>query len=179
MFKLDLPNPVEYLKNEDSAELSLVSSVTLASFRELSKEQIQMLLSEFPLLLESIPSQFYIRLFVGFFVFFGLLRCLSNSSNFSCLSEIGNWTDMWLHLLTSSLFGKFKAKRSQTKIFQTQRYDLPVHHILCGLMISTSSFTMIKSRPCTQRKLLKGLEQLIMCSSGFTSTWLNTIKLYF
>lgn len=180
MFKLDLPNPLEYLKNEDSAELSRASSVTLASFNGLSKEQRQMLLSEFSLLLESIPSQFYIRVFVGFFVFLELYRSLSNTNNISCLSEIENWTDAWLHLLTSSLFGKFKAKNSQPKIsFQTKRCNLPVHHILCGLMVSTNSFTLIKSQPCTQRKLLKGLEQLIICSSGFTLTWLNTIKSYF
>lgn len=38
MFKFDLLNLVEYLKNEDLVELSFVLLVILVLFRELSKE---------------------------------------------------------------------------------------------------------------------------------------------
>ena len=177
IFMLELPNPMDYLNNEDSTELSCV---ILASFSELNNEQRQVFLSECSSLLGNIPSQFYIRVIVGLFVFLEFYKSLSNTSKHSCPPEVEAWTDAWLHLLASSLFGKFKAKSSQTKtLIQTGQSDLSVHHILCGLMVSTNSVKLLNSHSSIQRNILKGLEQLILCSSGFTSTWLSTIKSYF
>lgn len=178
LLKLDLPNPMDFVNNEDSTHPSCVSSAILASFSKLTNEQRQMLLSECSSLMESVPCQFYIRVIMGLFVFLERYKSQLNTG-YNSYPEIEVWTDTWMYLLASSLCGKFKKSSQQEILIQTQRSDLSVHHILCGLMISTNSFKLLKSYSSSRRKLLKGLEQLILCSSGFTSTWLNAIKSYF
>lgn len=179
LFKLDLPNPMEFLDSKYSAQPGRVSSAILTSFSLLTNAQRQILMLECLSLLESIPSQFYIRIIVGLFVFLELYRSQLNTDSDAYLPEVNIWADTWMHLLASSLFGKFKKSSQQKMLIQTQRRDLTVHPILCGLMVSTNSFILLRSYSFIRGKLLKGLDQLILCSSGFTSTWLNTIKLYF
>lgn len=179
VFKLDLPNPMGFLDNKHSAQSSHVSSAILKSFSLLTNAQRQTLMLECSSLLESIPSQFYIRILVGLFVFLELYRSQINTDNDAYLPEVKIWADTWIHLLAASLFGKFKRSSPQKMLIQTQRCDLTVHHILCGLMVSTNCFILLRSYSCIRSKLLKGLDQLILYSSGFTSTWLNTIKVYF
>lgn len=178
-FKLDLPNPMGFLDNKHSAQSGHVSSTILTSFSLLSNVQRKALMLECSSLFESIPSQFYIRILVGLFVLFELYRSQINTDNDAYLPEIKIWADTWMHLLAASLFGKFKKSSQKKMLIQTQRYDLTVHHILCGLMVSTNCYILLRSYSCIRSKLLKGLDQLILCSSGFTSTWLNTIKAYF
>ena len=181
LFKLDLPNPMEFLDSKHSVQSGHISSAILTSFSLLTDVQRQNLMLECSSLLESIPSQFYIRVLVGLFVFLELYRSQINTDidNGAYLPEVTIWADTWIHLLATSLFGKFKKSVPQKIMIQTQRCDLTVHHILCGLMISTNCFIMLRSYSCICCKLLKGLDKLILCSSGFTSTWLNTIKVYF
>ena len=167
-----------FLDNKHSAQSGLVSSAILTSFSLLTKAQRQKLMLECSSLLESIPSQFYIRVLVGLFVFLELYRSQINKDNDAYLPEVTIWADTWIHLLAASLLGKFKKSSPQKMVIQTQRRDLTVHHILCGLMVSTNCFILLRSYSCIRSKLLKGLDQLILCSSGFTSTWLNTIKYY-
>lgn len=170
-FKLELPNPLQYLNHETTA--------MSASFRMLTNEQRQMFILECSSFFKSVPCQFYIRIVVGLFVFLELFRFQLNVNKETCLPEVEVWTDTWLNLLASSLLGKFKKSPRQKTIIETQRHDLSVHHILCGLMVSTNSFKMLRSYYCTRRKILTGLEQLTLCSSGFTLTWINTINFYF
>lgn len=177
LFKLDLPNPMGFLDNKHSVQH--VSSAILTSFCLLTNVQRQTLILECASLLESIPSQFYIRILVGLFVLLELYRCQLDTHNDVYLPEVRIWADTWMHLLASSLFGKYKKRSQQKMLIQTQRCDMRVHHILCGLMASTNSFILLRSYSCIRSKLLKGLDQLILFSSGFTSTWLNTIKVYF
>ena len=161
---------MDFLDNKYSAQSGHLSCGILTSFSLLTSAQR---------LLESIPSQFYIRILVGLFVFFELYRTRINTDNDTYLPEIKIWADTWMHLLAASLLGKFKKTSQKKTLIQTQRTDLTVHHILCGLMVSTNFFILLRSYSCIRSKLLKGLDQLIFCSSGFTSTWLNTIKVYF
>ena len=167
-----------FLDNKHSAQSGLVSSAILTSFSLLTNAQRQKLMLECSSLLESIPSQFYIRVLVGLFVFLELYRSQINKDNDAYLPEVTIWADTWIHLLAASLLGKFKKSSPQKMVIQTQRRDLTVHHTLCGLMVSTNCFILLRSYSCIRSKLLKGLDQLILCSSGFTSTWLNTIKYY-
>lgn len=127
--------------------------------------------------LKSVPRQFYIRVIVGLFVFLELYKSQLSTDHDTFIPEVEVWADTWMNLLTSSLFGKFNKSSQQKMLIQTQRHDLSVHHILCGLMVSTNSFKLLRSYSSTRKKLLTELEQLILCSSGFTSTWLNTIKI--
>ena len=168
-----------FLDNKHSAQSGHVSSAILTSFGLLTNVQRQTLMLECSSLLESIPSEFYIRILVGLFVFLELYRSQINTDNDAYLPEVKIWADTWMHLLAASLFEKFKKSSPQRMLIQAQRCDLTVHHILCGLMVSTNSFILLRSYSCVRSKLLKGLDQLILCSSGFTSTWLNTIKAYF
>ena len=177
LFKLDLPNPMGFLDNKHSSQH--VSSAILTSFSLLTNVQRQTLMLEFYSLLEGIPSQFYIRILVGLFVFLELYRSQLNADNDAYLPEVRIWADTWMHLLAASLFRKYKKSSQQKMLIQTQRCNLTVHHILCGLMVSTNSFLLLRSYSCIRSKLLKGLGQLILCSSGFTSTWLNTMKAHF
>ena len=177
LFKLDLPNPMGFLDNKHSSQH--VSSAILTSFSLLTNVQRQTLMLECSSLLEGIPSQFYIRILVGLFVFLELYRSQLNADNDAYLPEVRIWTDTWMHLLAASLVRKYKKSSQQKMLIQTQRCNLTVHHILCGLMVSTNSFLLLRSYSCIRSKLLKGLGQLILCSSGFTFTWLNTIKAYF
>ena len=155
-------------------------SAILASFSVLTNEQWRMLLLECATLLGSIPSQFYTRIVVGLFVLLQLYKPQLSLDSDSCLLKVQHWTDTWMHLLASSLLGKFKSSQ-QSVLIQTQPSSSipPVHHILCGVMVATDSFKLLRSCSSTCKKVLKGLEQLIMCSSGFTSTWLQTMKFYF
>lgn len=178
-FKLELPDPLQYLNHEYSAQHSCDSSAISASFSMLTNEQRQMLMLEGSSFLKSVPCQFYIRVIIGLFVFLEFYKSQLNTDHDIILPEVEVWTDMWMNLLTSSLFGKFNESSQKKMFIQTQRHDLSVHHILCGLMVCTNSFKLLRSYSSTRRKLLTGLDQLILCSNGFTSTWLNTIKLYF
>ena len=177
LFKLDLPNPMGFLDNKHSAQN--VSSAIVTPFNLLTNVQRQTLILECSSLLESIPSQFYIRILVGLFVLLELYRCQLNTDNDVYLPEVRVWADTWLHLLASSLFGKYEKHSQQNMLIQTQRCDMRVHHMLCGLMASTNSFILLRSYSSIRSKLLKGLDQLILCSSGFTSTWLHIMKVYF
>ena len=170
---------MDFLDNKNSAQSGHLSSDILTSFSLLTSVQRQTLMLECSSLLESIPSQFYIRILVGLFVLFELYRTQINTGNDAYLPDIKIWADTWMHLLAASLLGKFKKTSQKKTLIQTQRTDLTVHHILCGLMVSTNCFILLRSYSCNRSKLLKGLDQLIFCSSGFTSTWLNTIKVYF
>ena len=175
--KLELPNPMGLLNENDSAQP--VSSI-LASFSTLTTEQRRTLLLECTSLLESISCQFYSRIITGLFVFLLLYKSQLNIDINCCLAEVEAWTDTWLHLLASSLLGKFKSSQRSSLIQIEPSNSTPaVHHILCGLMVATDSFKLLKSYPSTQRKVLKGLEKLLMFSSGFTCTWLNTMKFCF
>ncbi len=145
----------------------------------LTNEQRKMFMLECSSVLKSVPCQFYIRVIVGFFVFLELYKSQLNTDHETFIPEFEVWTDTWLNLLTSSLFGKFNKSSQQKMLIQTQKCDVSVHHVLCALMVSTNSFKLLRSYSCTRKKLLTGLEQLILCSSGFTSGWLNTIKFYF
>lgn len=171
--KVELPNPMDFMNKND-----LVS----ASLYELTTEQRHTLLLDCTELLDIIPHQFYSRVIVGLFCFVRLYESyLSKENEYGCLAEIEDWTDMWIRLLASSLLGKFSGAQQET---QTQRnfttdFIPPVHHILCGLMVATDSFKLLKSYSITHRKVLKGLNRLILNSSGFTSLWLKTVKFYF
>ena len=173
LIKVELPNPMDFINKND-----LVS----ASLYKLTTEQRHTLLLECAELLDIIPHQFYSRVIVGLFCFVRLYESyLSKENEYSCLTEIEDWTDMWIRLLASSLLGKFSGAQQET---QTQRnfttdFIPPVHHILCGLMVATDSFKLLKSYSIIQRKVLKGLDRLISNSSGFTSLWLKTMKFYF
>ena len=171
--KVELPNPMDFINKNDLASASLC---------ELTTEQRRTLLLECTELLDIIPHQFYSRVIVGLFCSFRLYESyLSKENECSCLAEIEDWTDMWIRLLASSLLGKFSGAQQGT---QTQRdfttdFIPPVHHILCGLMVATTSFKLLKSYSVTRRKVLKGLDRLILNSSGFTSLWLKTMKFFF
>ena len=161
---------MEFLDNKYSAQSGHLSSAILTSFSLLTNAQRQTLMLECSSLLESIPSQFYIRILVGLFVLFELYRTRINTDNDAYLPDITIWADTWMHLLAASLLGKFKKTSQKKTLIQTQRTDLKVHHILCGLMVSTNCFIPLRSYSCIRGKLLKGLDQLKFCSSGFTST---------
>ena len=171
--KVELPNPMDFINKNDLASTSLYELIT---------EQRHTLLLECTELLDIIPHQFYSRVIVGLFCFVRLYESyLSKENEYSCLAEIEDWTDMWIRLLASSLLGKFSGaqQETQTQINFPTDFIPPVHHILCGLMVATDSFKLLKSYSITHRKVLKGLDRLILNSSGFTSLWLKTMKFYF
>ena len=176
--KHELPNPMNFLNKND---LTQPDSAILYSFNELTTEQRRVLLLEYADLLKSVPSQFYLRVIMGVYVFLDSYKTQFNVDGSCCSPELGHWIGTRLHLLASSLLGKFQESQLQTMLVQTQPGNLnpSVHHILCGLMVATNSFKLLESSPGVCRKVLKGLEQLIMFSSGVTSTWLKMIKLYF
>ena len=175
--KKGLPNPLDFINSKD---LTQPGSAILTSFNSLTSEQRLMLLRECAELLERIPSQFYPRVMIGLFVFVDLLKSQLNMDSDCCPPEFEAWSAMWTHLLASSLLRKFKSSLQATSFKTQPSISSPsVHHILCGLMIATRSFKLIKCYPATGSKVLKGLEQMIVYSSGFTVTWLRIMKFYF
>ena len=175
--KKGLPNPLDFI---NSKELTQPGSAILASFNSLTTEQRLTLLQECAELLERIPSQFYPRVIIGLFVFVDLFKSQLNMDSDCCPPEMEAWSATWMYLLASSLLGKFKSSLQTTSVKTQPSISNPsVHHILCGSMIATGCFKVIKCYPSTGGKVLKGLEQMIVCSSGFTVTWLRTMKSYF
>lgn len=175
--KKALPNPLDFINSKD---LTQPGSAILTSFNSLTTEQQLMLLLECAELLERIPSQFYLRVVIGLFVFVDLYKFQLNMDSKCCPPEFEAWSAIWMHLLASSLLGKFKSSLQTASVKTQPNISNPsVHHILCGLMIATGVFKLIKCYPSTGRKVLKGLEQMIVFSSGFTVTWLRIMKFYF
>ena len=175
--KLELPNPMNFLKRED---LASPGSVISASLGALTTEQRHMLLLECTALLEIIPYQFYSRVTVGLFCFLEFYKSqLNMDSKCACLPEVEDWVDTWMHLLASSLLGKLNSSWHSVETQLSSCFSPSVHHILCAVMIASDSFMLLKTYTSTSRKVLKGLDQLILSSSGFTATWLKTMKFYF
>ncbi|XP_068703171.1 uncharacterized protein [Montipora foliosa] len=170
-FKKAMPNPLDFTQT---------GSAISASFQALSTQKRIEFLLQFNELLKVIPTQFYLRVAVGLFVYLELCKSFFNLDKDYCCAELEAWADTWLRLLVSSLLGKFKTS-SEITSSETQRSisSLPVHHILCGLMIASNGYKILNSDLNAGKKIVKGLEHLILFSSGVTTLWLDEIKLYF
>ena len=160
------------------------SHVSFAIFTALSLQssmQRKTFIWECCRLLKCTPSQFHVRIILGLFVLLEFYKSQSRPDTESCTDELEVWTDTWLHLVASSLLGKFRVPQNTPEMplskYNTSRPS--IHHMLCSLMISTQSFGVLKSSMSVRKKVVKGMEQLVLFSSGITTTWLNVIKSYF
>ena len=166
-----MPNPLDFTQT---------GSAISASFQALSTQKRIEFLLQFNELLKVIPTQFYLRVAVGLFVYLELCKSFLNLDKGYCCAELEAWADTWLRLLVSSLLGKFKTSSEITSSeTQPSISSLPVHHILCGLMIASNGYKVLNSDLNAGKKIVKELEHLILFSSGVTTLWLDEIKLYF
>lgn len=176
--KESLPNPLDFINKKDF--IAKTGNGILSSFQMLSTEQRLGVLLELKELIQVIPSQFHPRVVVGLFVFLELCKSFLIVDNDCCCPELDAWVDMGMHLLASSLLGKFEVSQEITWLeAYPSSYCAPLHHILCALLIATEGYKTLKSNVETHKKIVKGLEHLMVFTSGVTTIWLNETKLFF
>lgn len=176
--KESLPNPLDFINKEDFKAKR--RNGILSSFQMLSTEERLGVLLELKELIQVIPTQFHPRVVFGLFIFLELCESFLIVDNDYCCPELDAWVDTWMHLLASSLLGKFEVSQEITLLeAYPSNYCSPVHHILCGLLIATEGYKTLKSNVQACKKIVKGLEHLMDFTSGVTTIWLNEMKFYF
>jgi len=156
-----------YLNPTSPTHPLTMAPTTLLQFKVLDNKERKLMILDFRKLANRVPARFYPRFAVAFFVFMEFYK--QETKDNSLNQEVILWTETWYNLLLSSLTNCLSSDNQITHVGHS------LHHILCGLMISTNTLDFIASNQDVLGNVLNSLEMLRENSLGLTEKWISML----